>query len=110
MQQRNYSAGDVYKGTIIGLLSFPILMKAVIYGILKKKLKFEVTEKGKKEGMPFLSLWPYHLLIALNIIAIIIGANKILNGFDFYAILTNMFWCGYHTFILSHIYYFNKVK
>ncbi|MGM0442208.1 MAG: glycosyltransferase family 2 protein [Elusimicrobiota bacterium] len=109
MLRRNYNFSMVYKGTILGMLSFPILMKAAVYGLFNKKMTFNVTAKGKIEKMSFLSLWPYHIMILLNILAVSSGFFRIYNGEDIYALGVNIFWAVYHIFILSHIYYFNRV-
>lgn len=108
MATRKYKLVDLYHGTILGILSFPILIKSAIYGLLGKKVTFAVTSKGKSEKMSFCALWPYHLTIGLSFLAIAFGTIRIIHGEPPFALLLNMFWTAYHLFILLHIYYFNK--
>jgi len=109
MMRRNYKFSTIYLGTIMGMLSFPVLMKSALFGLFNKRMKFAVTAKGKVDKMPFMRLWPYHLMLALNITAVISGVYRIYSGEDIYAISVNIFWALYHSFILSHIYFLNRI-
>ena len=109
MRHRHYTIKQIYYGTILGLVSFPILLKAAVFGLFGKKMTFVVTTKGQSETMPQYKLWPYYLMILLNIISIIFGIIRILNGEDFFAMSINMFWAVYHIFILQNIFLFNKI-
>lgn len=106
MRKRHYSSSDVYTGMTMGSLMFPIFLAASFMGIIGKKMAFVVTPKGKSEKAPFLSLWPWHLVILVNLIAISVGLSHFWN--NPYAIAINIFWVSYHTFILSRIYSLNK--
>jgi len=105
MTSRNYRFIDVYQGSMLSSLIFPVLMISTIKALFGKRMVFKVTPKGVNQNMPFLSLWPWTLSIALNILAIIIGIFK----FKYFpmAISINILWCLYSIFILVHIYYFN---
>lgn len=107
MERRHYKVSDIYRGMIMGSLMFPLLVYAAVAGTTGAKLKFVVTPKGKSETVPFLKLWPWHLPILLNLVAITVGLFKI--GSNTYAIGVNIFWATYHIFILSHIYFYNRV-
>lgn len=106
MRSRKYNIGDVYNGIILASVSYPILVKSVIFSLIGKKVGFVVTPKAQTNNIPFLHLWPWTLLLILNITAIILGIIKFEN--NPYAIGVNMFWCAYHIFIISHVYYLNK--
>jgi cellulose synthase (UDP-forming) len=106
MLRRHYKAGDIYRGMIMGSVMFPVLISASIAGVFGRKNKFTITPKGKSEKVPFANLWPWHLVIIFNLIAIVFGIVKY--PFNPYAIGINIFWAVYHIFILSHIYYFNR--
>ncbi|MFC1693104.1 glycosyltransferase [Candidatus Latescibacterota bacterium] len=108
MMRRNYRFREIYIGTIMGMLSFPVLMKAAVFGLINKRMTFVVTAKGKADNMPFFRLWPYHVMIVLNISAVAYGINRIYFGEDPYALSVNIFWALYHLFILSHIYFLNR--
>jgi cellulose synthase (UDP-forming) len=107
MLRRNYAFGDIYHGSIMSFLSFPVYMRAVLNGLLGRKSSFVKTPKGRQKSMSFSALWPYALMIILNIVALMFGTWRILSTGDPYSYAVNMVWCGYHIFILSHIYYFN---
>ncbi|MBL8027149.1 MAG: glycosyltransferase [Fibrobacteres bacterium] len=108
MSGRNYPLRQIYYGTILGLLSFPILMRSAVYGLLGKKVPFVITTKGQFESIPLSSLMPWILMIAVNLLALGFGVRKIyLFGMSI-AVVINMFWVLYHTTILSHIFYFNR--
>lgn len=108
MASRKYKLLDLYHGTILGILSFPILIKSAVFGLMGKKVQFVITTKGKIEKMTFLSLWPYHIMVVLCATAIIFGFMRLTREDDIYALTINIFWTFYHLFILCHIYYFNK--
>jgi cellulose synthase (UDP-forming) len=106
MMRRHYKPSDVYNGVILSSLSFPILMKATILGMFGKRMTFTVTPKGDTQSMPLQKLWPWTGMIALNFVAMTVGLMKIYSAP--YAIIVNIFWCGYHIFVLGHIYQFNR--
>ncbi len=107
MKERHYSLKQVYYGLILGSLCFPLLMKAAIYALFGKRMTFVVTTKGKAEVMPVSALWPYGVMIGLNLAAIFVGILKF--RVHPYAIGVNIFWCSYHIFILWNIFYFNQL-
>ena len=86
---------------------FPVFMSATVSGLINRKTKFLTTPKGKTDKLGFWQLWPWHVMILLNILAI--GVNLA----DWYnlswPIYINMIWCTYHIVILSTIYRLNKL-
>lgn len=106
MKRRNYRLEDIFTGIIMASVSFPILMKASLFGILGIKTKFQITGKGKGNIMNFWSLWPWTFMIILAGIAIFYGIMRISE--NPYAISINIAWCLYHIVLLSNIYRFNK--
>jgi hypothetical protein len=106
MKQRNYSWGDVFTGNIMSSLSFPILMQSTLSGIFNKKIRFEITNKGQGGRLPYIVLWPWMLIMLLNLAAIINGFFRYSE--NHYAIGINMFWCLYHIWLVSNIFKFNK--
>lgn len=105
MKKRGYSMKEVYYGNILGSLSFPILMVAAVKGLFGSRLEFAVTPKGQGGRLSLFQLWPWIVMIALNGLAIAVGATKMAGNPLAYGI--NMFWCLYHIFILSRIFYLN---
>lgn len=112
MKKRNYKLKEVYYGSMLTSLIFPVLIVSTIKGLIVKKFSFFVTPKnGAKNSLDFLALWPWTLAIILNALAITAGIFRIYS--NPLGISINIFWCLYHIFFLSHIYYFNsnvKVK
>lgn len=105
MKRRNYPLDQVYRGSILAFLTFPVLITALAKGLLNKKMAFTVTPKGDSGTIPLASLWPWHVAIALNMAAIIAGGFK-MPGHEV-AVGINIAWCAYHVFLLSYVYYFN---
>lgn len=111
MKNRNYRFKDVYYGIILASLGFPILMVSTLKGLFGLKNEFAITPKdGQVKPASFTFFWPWMTMIALNAFAIGWGAMRMLEPLDRYAIGVNIFWCTYHIFVLSQIYFFNKVK
>ncbi len=105
MSERHYTLKQIYTGLILGSLCFPVLMKSTLLAMFGKKMAFVVTAKGGRERLDWKALWPYGVMIGLNIAAIVAGALRFNNSP--YAIAVNMFWAAYHIFILSNIFRFN---
>lgn len=106
MHERHYTFKQIYTGLILGSLCFPLLMKSTLLALAGKKMTFEVTQKGGREQLDWKGLWPYGVMLGLNISAIVIGALRFSS--DPYAIGVNMFWAAYHIFILGNIFRFNN--
>lgn len=106
MIERNYKLKDIYRGVILSFLTFPVYMKATLAGFFDRKMKFQITQKGKEEVFPQIALWPYYLMILIYIVAFIFGILKLET--NFYAVLINMFWILYHLFILFHVFQLNS--
>jgi cellulose synthase (UDP-forming) len=108
MRDRYYKLRQIYYGIILSFVSFPILMIAAIYGVFGKRLKFEKTAKGEYKTLNSWQLLPYALLILLNVVALLFGLAR----FDYKPLATgiNMFWTGYHLFLLSSIFHYNYVR
>ena len=106
MRQRGYIFRQVYRGIVLGFLTFPVLMKAVVLGLFGKKMTFEVTQKGKGGVLPLARLWPYLALLLLNFAAIANGMRRWHENPS--AIGVNMFWAAFHSAILLNVFYFNR--
>lgn len=109
MKERGFSASKIYHGSIVSFLIFPTLMLASINGLIGKDISFGVTGKGKVEKLPLKSLWPQIFMIMLSVAALISGAYTILGGANPAPIVVNMAWVGYHIFVLSNVFHYNKL-
>jgi cellulose synthase (UDP-forming) len=107
MKKRNYKVSDVFIGTIMSSLSFPILIQSTLSALLNKKMIFQITNKGKGEVFPIWMLWPWIFVIIINVAAIVQGVLRY--NENHYAIGINIFWCSYHLLLLISIFKFNKM-
>jgi len=106
MRSRNYKPKSIFTGMIMGYLTFPILMMATFKGFFGRKLSFVVTVKNVIDQLKWWELWPWLVMIGLNLAAIINGIfNWMTNP---YAMAVNIFWCLYHLAILSNIFELNR--
>lgn len=106
MHERHYTAKQIYTGLILGSLCFPVLMKSTVLALAGRKMTFVVTTKGGREQLDWKGLWPYGVMLGLNVVAVAVGTLRFRD--DPYAIGVNMFWAAYHVFILANIFRFNN--
>jgi cellulose synthase (UDP-forming) len=106
MKKRNYKIKDVFNGIIMGSISYPVLIESTTAAIFGRKAHFIITDKTGTGRLNFWRLWPWTIMIALNFVAIVNGLFHISN--NYYAIGVNIFWCIYHSFLLSYIFKLNK--
>lgn len=108
MKKRKYRISEVYNGIILASVSYPVLMQSTFLSLLGKKFSFDITPKGKGSKIPFLKLWPWTVMLLMSIFAILLGITKFSN--NPYAVGVNMVWCVYHIFIVSQVYYLNRLS
>lgn len=106
MTKRHYKIRDIFMGIIMGSLSYPVLIKSTTAAIFGRKVSFEITDKGRTGRLSFWRLWPWTIMITINILAIVNGLFHISE--DYYAIGINIFWCAYHAILLSYIFKLNE--
>lgn len=107
MRGRNYSFRDVFTGTIMSSISFPILMQSTLGALMNKKMIFQITNKGKGSVVPFWKLWPWTLVLIVIFFAIVNGILRYPE--NHYAIGINIFWCVYHFILISNVFRLNKM-
>ncbi|MGM0608763.1 MAG: glycosyltransferase family 2 protein [Candidatus Muiribacteriota bacterium] len=108
LQTRNYKAKELIIGQFLTIITFPVYIKAVTLALLGIKGSFGVTPKEGSNIISYKKLWVQVLFICINFSAVIWGINKMV--FDAsvnWSIMISVFWCLYHVFILSFIFYFN---
>ncbi|MCQ9206721.1 MAG: glycosyltransferase [Omnitrophica bacterium] len=103
---RHYKVKDLFLGQLLGIITFPIYLRAVCFALLGLKTTFGITGKTKSRAIPYFRLWPQLTFIFLNIIAAIWGFNRFIYERE-PAVLVNGFWAFYHFALLSSIFYFN---
>lgn len=107
MKKRHYKVSDVFMGTIMSSLTFPVLIQSTLAALFNKKMTFEITNKGKGENLPLIMLWPWFIVIIFNIAAIIVGFSRYHE--NHYAIGINIFWCFYHLVLVSSVFRLNRM-
>ncbi len=107
MRVRHYRASSVLYGIIMSSLMYPVFMIASLNGLINRKATFLTTPKGKADSLSFLQLWPWNLMIVLNLFAI--GINIVHWHNLTWPVFINMLWCAYHVIILITIYRLNAV-
>ena len=108
MMDRHYRLKEIYRGVILSFLAFPVYIKGTFSGLLNRKMRFQITQKGKGEVFSQIALWPYYSIIFIYLLALFFGFLKI--GENIYAISINIFWITYHLFILLHIFSLNTAS
>lgn len=106
---RNYKIKDLFLGQLLAASTFSVYIRGAISALLGFKTTFGITEKVKGRALPYLRLWPQLIMIYLNFIALVWGANRFIYEKDM-AILVNGFWVLYHFLILSSVFYFNRER
>ena len=106
LSKRRYTLRQLYYGMILSFLSFPVLMRAAVLGLLGLKVPFVITTKGTSEVVPWWRLWPYFVMLGLNAAALVAGCVQFHRAP--WPVSSNMFWCLYHMSILLQIFHFNR--
>lgn len=109
LKQRSYTIKDLLSGQLLTFITFPVFMKASLLALAGVKGTFGITPKGSSHALPLRDMWPQVLLLLTCFCAVVWGINRIIFEREPLAgLVVNVFWCMYHTIILSSIFYFNK--
>ena len=109
-QKSRFKLKDIYRGTVLGLLGFPMLMRSALYGITGRQMVFEITQKSGCKTMPWKLLWPWFLLAGLNFAAVFAGLRTMAgSGFNT-ATAASTAWVAYYIFVILNIFYFNRAS
>lgn len=109
LRNRGYTAGDVFAGLTMNIISFPVFMKASLLGLLGVKGSFGVTPKEGASALPLLRLWPQLLAVTLAVLAVVWGLNLMIYGvMPVMAVVGNIFWCAYNAVMIGMVLYFNN--
>lgn len=109
LKQRSYTVRDLVSGQLLTFITFPVFMKSSLLALAGFKGTFGITPKGTSRALPLTSLWPQLTVAVVCFCAAVWGVNRLIYERDpFMGILINIFWCAYHTVILSSIFYFNR--
>ncbi len=111
LRDRSYRRRDIYNGLLLANVAFPIYMKASLLGLIGIRGRFGVTPKSGSSSLPLRSLWAQVLVMTMTLAAAVWGLNRL-----FYirepaiALLVNIFWCLYNSWLISKVFYFNRAE
>ncbi len=106
MYRRNYAAGDLMLGILLGFCCFPIYVKALGAALLGIRSSFNVTEKRSMSGdVPYRAFLPQLFMWGLNFTALIWGVQRIIIE-QTPQLGVSLMWTFYHFIMLSSIFYF----
>ncbi|MBI3252343.1 MAG: glycosyltransferase [Candidatus Omnitrophica bacterium] len=105
--RRNYRIRDLAVGQFLGVVAFPVYVRAAFRALLGLKAEFVVTDKSKTAALPYRALWPQMGMLFLNFAGVVWAANRYLYERQ-PAILINAFWAFYHFLLLGSVFYFNE--
>jgi cellulose synthase (UDP-forming) len=111
LKDRTYQRRDIYHGLLLANVAFPIYMKASLLGLIGIRGRFGVTPKSGSSSLPLRSLWAQILVMTVTLAAAVWGLNRL-----FYirepaiALLVNIFWCLYNSWLISKVFYFNRAE
>lgn len=109
LRARHYRVRDLMLGQMLTYITFPVLFRATVSGLLGVQGSFGITAKGKGNELPLIALWPQLLLLFLNFAAMVWGFNRVWYEREM-AILVNCFWALYHAIIMGFVFYFNAAE
>jgi len=110
LYRRNYNFGDLLFGQFLIGVTSPVYAKASILALLGFKAKFNVTAKSGSKSLRLTDIWVQILIALLCLAAFTTGLYRIfvIGDKQVWAIAVNMFWCAYHFFIMTTVFYFNN--
>ncbi len=90
--------------------TFPVYIRAAMYGVFGIKSSFVVTPKGGgNSALPLRDLWAQLLIMTITIAAIVWGLHRLYYERDpIFGLIANIMWCLYNVVILMSLFYFNK--
>jgi cellulose synthase (UDP-forming) len=109
LRDRTYRRRDIYYGLLLANVAFPVYMKASMLGLIGIRGRFGVTPKSGGSSLPLRALWAQVLVMTITLAAAVWGLNRL-----FYirepamALLVNIFWCLYNSWLISNVFYFNQ--
>jgi len=111
LKKRHYKGSDIFKGQALLWITFPVFIKAAIYGLIGKKKKFEVTSKLGAQIYPFSKLLPQIIFGLICFFSVIWGLNRLYyERYHVFAVIANSIWTFYNFGIMMSIFYFNSPK
>ena len=106
MKRRGYRVRDLFQGQSLAFITFWPLMKAAVMAILGKKRAFRVTPKGAGGRIPWRYLSPQLSMLVISLLAVSVGIYRLTAAMEL-AMLVNVLWAIYHSFLLAMIFHFN---
>jgi cellulose synthase (UDP-forming) len=102
---RGYSAKEIFLGSTMTFLTFPIFMKAAVYALVGKKIPFVVTPKVGEGRTPLKYFLPQIAMMMVIAVSAVMGLIKIFHQFTV-PLLMNVLWCLYYLVLIQKVRYF----
>jgi cellulose synthase (UDP-forming) len=115
-RERGYPLKELILAQALFFSLFPVYTKALIYGLMNKKLKFKVTPKKGIHRTDFKEILPQVVVMVLLTLSIIMGLSKLIGGENTTTYPSIILWASYSLIMLSifMIYFYledvNKYK
>ncbi len=101
LNQRGYRVFDCWLATLLTFVSFPVYMKATLFGFLGKKSKFVVTPKEGQLILPLSAFWPQLLMGSACFAAAVWGLHRAyFDELSRWGLVLSSFW-GFYFALLS---------
>lgn len=107
MRKRGYRVRDLFRGQSLAFITFWPLMKSAVVAMLGKRRAFGVTPKGAGGKIPLSYLLPQLSMLVISLLAVSVGIYKLTATVEL-AMLVNVLWAIYHSFLLGMIFHFNR--
>ncbi len=111
-RERGYPLKELILAQSLFFSLFPVYTKALIYGMINKKLKFNVTPKKDVYKIKFKEILPQVTLMVLLAVSIILGILKVNNGENTTTYPSIIFWASYSLImlIIFMLYFYKEDK
>ncbi len=87
------------------IIKFHVLMNTVV-GLFRREHRFQVTPKSRSSSPRWVEVWPQIVGFGLANLAVIVGTVRLYSaarGYQFWALVVNLFWAGFFVFLTMGI-------
>jgi hypothetical protein len=105
MKMRGFPARKLWFASALSFCTFWIYMKAGMVAVFKIKRAFGVTPKGVGGAIPLRRLWMELSMLVANAATALAGIYLFFAGGWHGVYLINSVWAGYHTLLLSTLFF-----
>lgn len=111
LKERRYRSSDLILSTLIGMIAFPVYIKATFNALFNIQTPFVITPKTGSTILSFRALLPQIMLNLLCFSAITWGLLRIIYEREQVSVLAiSVFWTLYNFILMSFVLYFNHAE